>query len=77
MNKDEHAARDERQVGPNNDGMSPPHSGKGPTRAASADTPGAFGDAQGRHGKGGVHTADEQPAVFDDVGPKDDRQGNE
>ena len=42
---DNQAARDEEQVTPQREGMSP-RGGKGPTRATSADTPGAFGDAE-------------------------------
>ena len=45
MTKDNQAARDEEQVTPQREDMSP-KGGKGPTRAAAADTPGAFGDAE-------------------------------
>ena len=43
--KDNQAARDEEQVTPQREDMSP-KGGKGPTRASAADTPGAFGDAE-------------------------------
>jgi hypothetical protein len=45
MAKDNQAARDEEQVTPQREDMSP-KGGKGPTRASAAVTPGAFGDAE-------------------------------
>jgi hypothetical protein len=43
--KDNQAARDEEQITPQREDMSP-KGGKGPTQASAADTPGAFGDAE-------------------------------